>query len=139
MEIDREELRDGARANLITSLTALSLPAAEQVRFTGPGCVPCDLCGELVLHAEAYRGRWEMTAVEDAALAAIEAQVAAAGSEHYECFDNSALTLPSWELLRSRAAEALAVFGWTGYEVPPYEQIAPGVMHRPPAVRRAGN
>jgi hypothetical protein len=136
MEIELDEQRQGAVSALITTLTLLSLPADEQVRVTEPGCVPCDLAEEFESASAAYRGAWEMSPEEDAALTAVEAQVAMAGSEEYECFDSSVLLRPSWQMLRARARTALEVFGWTGHEVEPFQQIAPGVFHRPPIVLR---
>lgn len=132
MASSSHDAAEASRRNLMTSLTVLSLPAAEQVRVTEPGCVPCDITSEFDLDLDVYRQHWPRTPEEEAALDAVGEQLRLAVAEPYECFDDAVLRRPAWDPLRHRAAEALRVLGWTGLRVHPYVQVAPGVLHREP-------
>jgi hypothetical protein len=119
--------------NLIDALTALSLPQDEQVRVTEPGCVPCDLCDDFELALRLSREASDPWATRNEALQAVEAAVTVAGSEPYECFDNTVLARPAWQVVRRCAQDALRALGSSEATIESYVEVAPGVWHRRPS------
>ena len=122
------------RPLLRTALAVLALPADEQERVNGPGCVACDLDSDFD-HARlvALGNAPDLTDEQRALLDRIEAVLRSKQPPDYECFNPSVLRRPVWQHLRELAAEALRAFGWEGALVRPFAEIQPGVWQRPAA------
>jgi hypothetical protein len=116
------------------ALTILALPADEQVRVNGPGCVTCDLLEDFD-HARrvATGNEAELSDDQRRSLEAINAVMRSMEKPDFECFNNEVLRRPVWEGLRKLAADALRLFGWEGTVVEPFVEVEPGVWRRAPS------
>jgi hypothetical protein len=119
---------------LRTALVVLALPADEQGRANGPGCVACDLDSDFD-HARsvALGNAPDLTDDQRRRLDRIEAVLRSKQPPDYECFNPEVLRRPVWQELRVLAAEALRAFGWEGAVVHPFAEVQPGVWQRSPA------
>jgi hypothetical protein len=124
---DQELLRE--------ALTILALPADEQVRANGPGCVACDLLGEFD-HARivALGNEAKLSDEQRRSLEAINNAIRSMQKTDVECFNNEVLRRPAWKRLRELAADALRLFGWEGTVVEPFVEVEPGVWRQAPSV-----
>ena len=112
----------------------LALPADEQVRANGAGCVACDLDSDFD-HARSVTigNATDLTDEQHELLNQIESVLRSKQPPDYECFNPAVLHRPVWQELRVLAAEALRAFGWEHAVVQPFTEVQPGVWHRPPA------
>jgi hypothetical protein len=119
---------------LRTALVVLSLPADEQLRVNGPGCVACDLDHDFD-HARtvALGNASDLTDEQRRLLDRIEATLRSKQPPDYECFNPAVLQRRVWQELRVQATEALRAFGWERAVVQPFAEVQPGVWQRPPA------
>lgn len=121
------------QTQLHEALTLLALPADEQIRTAGSGCVACELMQSF---EQAYT-----PAIEEAMVFADQRQVldTIAGvlrtmeKPDFECNNNDVLRRPVWERLRELAANALRLFGWEKIAIEPFREDSPGVWFRAPS------
>ena len=114
------------------ALAVLALPADEQVRVNGPGCVSCDLIEDFRQARHAAESASAVFSEEQQALLSqLEEVIESMQDPDFECFNTGAICRPVWQRLRELAVEALRAFGWAGVEVRPFEEIQPDVWHRP--------
>jgi hypothetical protein len=114
------------------ALATLALPASDQVRANGPGCVACDL-SEAFYHANGFALE-SAPALSDRqrdVLAKIDATLRGMPGPDIDCGNNEVVRRPAWQAVRELAAEALRSFGWLGAQVQPFVEVEPGVWHRP--------
>jgi hypothetical protein len=116
------------------ALAILALPADEQVRANGPGCVACDLLNDFD-HARIVATGNEAGLSDDQrrSLEAIDTVMRSMEKPDFECFNNEVLGRPVWERLRKLAAHALRLFGWEGTVVGPFVEVERGVWRRQPS------
>ena len=116
------------------ALAILALPADEQLRANGPGCVACDLLEEFD-HARIVATGNEAGLSDDQrrSMEAIDTVMRSMEKPDFECFNNEVLRRPVWERLRMLAADALRLFGWEGAVVGPCVEVERGVWRRPPS------
>ena len=126
-----EERNEGLRRNLMTSLTALTRPAEEQVRETWPGCVVCELYDDFESDLRYYREAWEVAPEAGAALDSVLRVLDETVAPEHPCDDLTLVERPEWDRVRAEAASALRVLGWEGLRMTHYEWVAPGVLQRP--------
>lgn len=112
----------------------LAMPAAEQIRLNGPGCLACDLMEDFS-HARsvALGSASELTDAQRAVLDSIDAAFEKMEPPDYACFDNTVVERPGWVAIRASANDALRELGWEHTVVAPFEEVQPGVWRRPPA------
>ena len=117
---------------LCDALVALSLPPAEQVRVTQPGCVSCELIEDFshghTCFAQSCSGQISTTASQ--LLSEIHSTIESLSDDDCVCFDNSVLDRPAWSQLRSLATKALTTLGWEENELGAYSETEPGVWRR---------
>lgn len=114
------------------ALAVLALPADEQVRANGPGCVACDLLNDFD-HARLVavgNAAEQLSDEQRKLLDTIDGVMRAMQKPDYECFTSAVLHRPVWQQLRELATEALSVFGWPA-TVEPFVEVQPGVWRRP--------
>src|ERR1700722_11042531 len=118
---------------LCEALVILALPAEEQVRANGPGCVACDLLNDFD-HARnvAIGNNSLLSDSQRKILNAIDEVIGSMLGPDFECFNNEVLHRPVWQRLRELAADALRRLGWEGSAVEPFAEVQPGVWRRPP-------
>ena len=116
------------------ALAMLAMPAAEQARLNGPGCLACDLMEDFD-HARrvALSDTTGLTADQRTLLDRIGGAFEAMEPADFTCFDNSVVERPAWAAVRVTATDALREFGWENTTVAPFEEVEPGVWRRPPA------
>jgi hypothetical protein len=116
-------------------LAVLALPADEQVRVNGPGCVVCDLREDFD-HARtvAVENAPRLSDEQRQLLGALDSVIRSMQGPDIDCSNNEVLRRPAWQRLRELAAQALRAFGWEGTAVEPFVEIKPGVWHRPPNI-----
>jgi hypothetical protein len=114
------------------ALAVLALPADEQIRINGPGCVICDLFEEFN-HGRSVASEYGATLSEEQRriLYAIDAVLRSMPKADYECGNEDAIR-PLWQRVRELAAEAQRMFGWEGTVVEPFTEIRPRIWQRPP-------
>jgi hypothetical protein len=121
------------RALLCQALAVLALPADEQIRLNGPGCVGCDLLNDFD-HARSVAGdEAKLSDDQRRALETIDKIIRSMDEPDRECMNNEVLRRPVWMRLRESAVEALRVFSWEGTVVEPFVEVQPGVWHRVPS------
>ncbi len=114
------------------ALTLLALPADEQVRLNGPGCVACDLINDFNHARRVTFDEAKLSNDQRQALESIARAIQAMEEADVECYKNGALRRPAWDRLRERASEALRVFGWEKAVIKPFAEVSPGVWFRAP-------
>jgi hypothetical protein len=123
-----------ARENLLReALAVLALPADEQVRVNGPGCVACDLLNDFD-HARTVAGGNDakLSNEQRQSLDEIDGVMLSMEKPDFECFNNKVLRRPAWTRLRELAADALRQFGWEDTAVEPFVEVEPAVWRRAP-------
>lgn len=115
------------------ALAVLAMPAESQVRANGPGgCVTCDLVTDFDNYCQVVlQNDPELQEPQRASLERVASAIESLQEADCVCFDNSVLDRPAWRKIRELATAALAEFGWSDTEVPPFVEIKPGVWHRP--------
>jgi hypothetical protein len=115
------------------TLQALALPPAEQVRVTMPGCVTCDLYEDFTLYHRLFLGESgeTLTPAQQEALARVVETLEAVPPEAQECFEASMLEHQAWADVRGVAQAALKELGWAAEAPSEFQQVKPGVWHRP--------
>jgi len=116
------------------ALAVLALPAESQIRANGPGgCVVCDIVTDFdVVNQVVLQNDPELQEAQRESLELVASAIGSLQKADCECFNNAVLNRPAWEKIRELATAALAAFGWSQTEVPPFVEIKPGVWHRPP-------
>lgn len=102
-------------------LALLALPAVEQVRINGLGCVACDLLNDFD-HARlvAIGNASGLSEDQRGLLEQIDKVICGMQQPDFECFNNEVLRRPVWQQLRELAAESLKAFGWEPVIVRPF-------------------
>jgi hypothetical protein len=115
------------------SLVVLSLPPEEQRRVNGPGCLACDLLVDFGHWRETFLAHFGgvVTPAQRAMIVEMDAIIGAMDEADRECWNDEVVQRPVWESLRTKAKEALRMFGSEGQAVKPFVEVQPGVWHRP--------
>ncbi|MCH7728114.1 MAG: hypothetical protein IH991_16795 [Planctomycetes bacterium] len=114
------------------ALVALSLPPAEQVRVTQPGCVSCELIEDFSHGYTCFTQSCsdQLSGPASQLLAGIDSKIESLSDDDCVCFDNTVLDRPLWSQLRKLAAKALAALGWDDHQLDAYTETEPGVWRR---------
>lgn len=96
------------------ALTALALPAAEQVARAGKSCASCELTLDFYAALKECLDKviLELSFDREQALGRLAAAVDALDETDTECFRPEALDRDRWQEIRQLAGDALDEFGW---------------------------
>jgi|GEM_PF-1947981 len=123
------------------ALVVLALPADDQIRVNGPGCIACDLLAEFD-HARTFAcesASAELSDEQRGSLERIQLVIESMQASDRECFNDDVVRQPAWQELRGLAGTTLRQFGWEGATISPFIETEPGVWERPPSDKSAGH
>jgi len=116
------------------AVVVLALPAEEQPRVNGPGCLACDLLNDFHYACETFISNFggRLTTAHRAAITEMHKIIGSMEEADYECFNDDVARRPVWERLRKQARGTLRVFECVHATVQPFAETQPGVWVRPP-------
>jgi len=111
-------VEDKALKLLYLSIIALSASNEDQINFTKPGCIYCDLINDFDNCLNNWVSGYQFSDIKKNALNNIEKAVESFIEQKYPCYDAIYQNTLEWENIRTKSKEAMLVFKIKNIKLP---------------------